>query len=190
MKAQKQLKIDAEDIFLCAESFFAASLLVLDRFPKTTPGTRDSLRYDILAPYVANSAFSLELYFKCIYFLDKNRRIKGHSLLKLFSKKLSKPRQDKIDEYASAFSKNDQNFSALCNVEPMVRTTTGCLKYSDRAFEYYRYVFEGPMLTDKATGTYETFQLAIFHIIMAVRRLIVEIQPTWNRYLSTPIPEN
>jgi len=162
-------------------------MLLLSRFP-IIPGQPHRIPYDVLAPYVTNAAFSLELFFKCIYFLDNNAPISGHKLLTLYSQNLSPGRQKEIDQYAEYYAQTDDELKSLRIQNPEYRTTIGCLEASDRAFEYYRYIFEGPMLTDKKAGTYETFELMVQHIILGTRHLIMKIRPDWAKFLSKPPP--
>jgi hypothetical protein len=189
MIAKRWDKVNAIDAFLCAEAFFTASTTILEHFPNDYLLRKSKrTRHDTLVPYAANLGFSLELFFKSLYIQRTQGVTKGHSLIELYSKQLDDSERNKIDQYALAYATHDADLSNLCKSHPSLRTTIGCLQYSDRVYEYSRYAFEGPLKTDSTKMKYEVFRPAIFHIILATRRSAVEIYPTWKPFLKTPLP--
>jgi HEPN domain-containing protein len=127
----------------------------------------------MIAPAAVNAAFALELYLKCMQCIENGSFIKGHDLAKLYSA-ISRANRTRIEEYSKAHDANSpshqrvkKKFSHLTRFD-----IQSVLTFSAKAFEIFRYEFEGPQRT--AHG------FVAHHVTKAVRQLILEIKPEWT----------
>jgi hypothetical protein len=168
--------VDALKMFLCAEGFLA----VADKLREGLLASgRSTVEDHIVAPFVVNGAFALEVYFKCLIFLETNNRVRGHDLDKLFGM-LTPAHQNAIDTYSRDIAPKDAAHQSAQANRPELATTVGCLKYSADAYEHYRYIYEPPE-ADPVTGLPVLYGFVCWQIIWATRRFILELRPDWDR---------
>jgi HEPN domain-containing protein len=123
-------------------------------------------------PMVICASFSLELYLKCLIQIESGTSEKGHDLEKLFFK-LSPESQKMIrTSYEPHKAREDAMFAAIVGV-PVPRTDFDfVLHASAKAFEHFRYAFEG--IVESGEGWMAS------PICECARERILELQPDWK----------
>jgi HEPN domain-containing protein len=133
--------MDPKKVFDQAERFRVADrLLRSDRFEMQVTEV-------IILPAIVLSAFSSELFMKCIVLLEGGKLERTHNLYSLFGK-LTKSTQDRIvalwdAEIATDKDQLDQ-LQAVAGV-PVPRDLPGVLKECGDAFTAIRYEYEDPL---------------------------------------------
>jgi hypothetical protein len=168
--------IDPEQIFRHALAFeYAEIVLKADesaavRAFKKTGATQIWLPPTIV-PQVVIAAFALELYLKCLIYLETGSAPQGHEIVKLF-RKVSAAKQAKIRTIYQANVGND----VICRhiiaqfKNPHLFDFDPVLNSINTTFVDWRYYYEKPVFT----GTEARFFLA------PVRTVIFELRPTWQ----------
>lgn len=119
-----------------------------------------------------NQAFALELYFKCLYFIDNGALLRGHKLKDELFDNLSLERQQTIENYFNDLKKSDHSFQeAITEQKELDISFNEALTSSSNAFVNLRYVFE--IESSKMSSNF------LINIIYATRKLILEIHPEW-----------
>ncbi len=168
--------VQARDIYLTAEATLEAAdtlaLIQSRRFGLPdgkhsyyAPSTNEV--YECV-PAMALQAFSLELYFKSITFLDTKKVIRGHNLLVLFNG-LNSTRQIAIE---SRYNKlvSGALLAELKQRYPQLDTSLrGVLTVSAEAFDKMRYIYEEPMKA--GTG------FVAHTVIDVMRKYVPEVLP-------------
>jgi hypothetical protein len=133
------------------------------------PAIRQKGRLAPFFPACVNSAFCLELYFKCLILLDTGRAAKGHQFRELFNK-LSAKTKKRVEEFyyqACGFDPRlaqPPSFAALLSIDHM-------LNWCNDAYQVFRYPFEELPTTISSPPT---------HLIAAVKKAILEFRPEWG----------
>ena len=170
---------------------------------------QEQVTYPTMQPMVVNSAFCIELYFKCIYAIENSGKMfRSHSLFDLFHK-LGSDIQKHITEIWESQSKEThqllqtaaaKKFGSeyrylMCTspsgmmvmmdtqASPNVNTRLNdVLRNADEAFEKWRYAFEGEVTNFEFAGLATAIQMAILEIKPAWNSLVVAIgsQPTFQ----------
>ncbi len=169
----------ALNIFVVAEQFrFAAKLATA--IPRMAAGN-PLFAFAVDVPHMptaamTNSAFSLELYFKCLVRMSRKPLVKGHDLEKLFAS-IGQRDRAKITNYFDAYSSNlrayvERAYRTSGRPVPDV-TLDWALRASKDAFVRMRYLFERG--ADKDTGWLGDV------IAEGARRAILDVHPDWER---------
>jgi hypothetical protein len=162
---------DAKEMFDTAEAFDLASKLVaFEKYKRELNGDY-SLSYHGIAAIVANHAFAIEMYFKCLAIIEKGHFLFGHKLADQYNF-LDQVARDKIKTYYNDFVQNNPTlerwktqFSKLPNMD-----LTSVLQQANKAFEEHRYMPEGDHQTYLAGD-----------VSKALRKYILELKPDWCR---------
>jgi hypothetical protein len=132
-------------------------------------------RVPTLIPQIVLQALALELYLKCILFLDGGNPW-GHEVLDLY-RQLSPVRQKRFEELYNEGCQNGEAFAEMQREEPeQVFDLVFALTEMNNAFKKWRYAYEAP-------GPRNCFLGSPWH---AARRLILEAKPTWGDYAKRP----
>jgi hypothetical protein len=127
-----------------------------------------------MAPAVACAALALEFYFKSLILLEGKAPEQTHNLRTLFDR-VSEPRRDLIRQYADDCAIRDRVHQTAMRVAGQTLKDTTfdtLLDVSAEAFDIYRYAFE---MTSNGP-----FGFLARHVSLAVRKLILEIEPEWS----------
>jgi hypothetical protein len=154
----------AKDIYNTANNFLAAANVLNEKLSETNDiGT-------YIAPIITNTAFSIELYLKCIYMIEKGQPAPNiHHLDKLY-RKLSKESRDMIEAIYDMLVPQSQTLMVLKQKVPEMKTDLdSVLKEMSSAFIKWRYSFEGNITGFPASGP----------IIDALRSRIKMLKPEW-----------
>ncbi len=106
---------------------------------------------------IVNGAFSLELHLKHLYLLIEDKRVKGHDLSSLFQG-LSKYSRTNIETLFQKISKSQplikESFDAINEKQDVTRdwSIQMALQESAKAFESWRYCFEGKFKASSFVG--------------------------------------
>lgn len=156
--------VDPKGVFMTAEVFRASSLILGNLMNHGMP--------QYMFPMVICSSFSLELHLKCLILIEGGTSAKLHDLERLFSK-LTPGSQKKIrTSYEPRKRKMDAMFAAVKGVPAPKSDFDFVLHASAKAFENFRYAFEG--IVQDQTGWMAS------PICECVRERIVELQPDWG----------
>lgn len=124
-----------------------------------------------LIPHIVLSAFSLELYFKCVIVIEGGDA-RGHSLLKLFNQ-IAPTSRTRIDKLYQSEMEADPT---LERIRTMVSNfefgLIDCIGKLDDAFVQWRYYYENP-------STHKIHPCNI-HTRTAIRNFILERKPEWQ----------
>src|SRR5580692_7426892 len=116
----------------------AYSCLVAAHRQMKSSNARRAATY-LVAATVVNSAFSLELYLKCLYHIETGKRRQTHELYEIFFDLLSQPKQQLIEN--------------LYNKQPIPGVSLRkILERSNNAFDDWRYKFEEGEVRDLANN--------------------------------------
>jgi len=154
----------AKDIFNSASSFDWASVAVIEKSDQTNDvGT-------FMAPFVTLSAFSIELYLKCIYTIEYGKDAPyQHDLDKLFSK-LTDESRVVIRMFYDMFVEKDVVVNAMLVQVPEAKIDLdSVLKESGKAFEKWRYSYQRNITGFPASRP----------LIQALRARIQILKPEW-----------
>ena len=122
-----------------AAEFEEAEQCLLEKVAEIRKTDKREAASKFVSAIAVNSAFSLELYLKCLLHIDRRKMYSIHQLVCLF-KQLSPKRKDQIEKlYAAEHSTGE--------------SLTKILEESDTAFEDWRYKFEG-IKSKIGTGRY------------------------------------
>ena len=150
--------VDPKLVFQAAESFRAGSLILANH---------GLLPY--LFPMVVCSAFSLELYLKCLILIEGGKSGSLHDLEKLFSKITPESRKIVRASYEARRPKVNAGLATI----PVPKTDFDfVLHWSAKAFEHFRYAFEGLVHSQEGWMAGP--------ICDCVRERIVELRPDWK----------
>ena len=150
--------VDPKLVFQAAESFRAGSL---------TLANHGLLPY--LFPMVICSAYSLELYLKCLILIEGGKSGSLHDLEKLFSKITPESQEIVRASYEARRPKVNAGLAAI----PVPKTDFDfVLHWSAKAFEHFRYAFEGLVHSQEGWMAGP--------ICDCVRERIVELRPDWK----------
>jgi hypothetical protein len=165
-EGREKMAEDSSDpwkVFTVAWKFSRTAELILARFR--------THKEDLIHSLAVNSAFAVELYFKCLRILERKPNKKSHELKWLFDH-LEPGHQAAIKGYYDAAIKGDPYAKRVEAAVPhMKHDVDTVLTAMDTAFEDWRYQFE-----KTKTLTYFGFE----HLRRAVERLILDIQPAWR----------
>jgi hypothetical protein len=171
------LRPDPLHIFLIAEQFWITSRLAF-RIPQIAPAVpalSEAVGWSLLTSSMANAAFSLELYFKCLIRLGRKSFGRKHDLESLFNL-IGKRHKAIIRKYWSQNSDqvraDIQRFYESAGRSPPKINFDHVLSVSRNAFENMRYAHEG---IGNDTGW------AGDTIVECTRRHILELRPGWER---------
>ena len=165
---------DPRRIFRIAEWFWLAS---------NTLGEHVSARRGVLVPKIVLSAFSLELYFKCLIAVETGKKPpSGHNLRWLFNK-LSNDTQQSIRDCFDNPDQRETHFrEVLKNPEPPIPKHVfgssfdfdALLDESSKAFQRFRYIFENLEPKDYAAWKAD-------YILKCTRQVIIGMHPDWDK---------
>jgi len=157
---------DPKGVFLTAETFRAGSL-VLGKYGMP----------HLMLPMVVCAAFSLELLLKCLILIEGHDFGKDHSLESLFSKTTPESQKTIRASYEVHRAKREAMYAALKNVPAPKTDFDFVLHASAKAFEHFRYAYEG--IVEEGEGWLAN------EIHDCVRERIVELKPDWKN-LNSP----
>lgn len=160
-----------KEIFDQAERFYKTCKVIWHQFNLDMENKQD---VSLLVPGYVNAAFTIELYFKCLFYIqNKYLPPNMHYLDKLFSK-LTLESQGKIEEYFNSFINANQQFFTLklqFGIEaPELKVM---LRQNSNSFQECRYIFQFS----------PEYSLHSKDIIDATRRYISEIRPDFTPLL-------
>lgn len=153
----------AKDIYQSANNFLAASNALNEKLTLTNDiGT-------YIAPIITNTAFSIELYLKCLYLIEKGKPAKGHFLDKLY-RDLTKETREIIEVTYDMLVPQSQTIALLKQKVPNMKTDLeSVLKEMSNSFVKWRYSYEGGITGFPASGP----------LIDAIRLRIKMLKPDW-----------
>lgn len=157
------MNYDVKSIFTQANNFLAASNALNEKLSETDDiGT-------YIGPIITNTAFTIELYIKCIYMIEKRQPVQGHFLDKLY-RKLSKESRDIIEAIYDMLVPQSQTIMMLKQQVPDMKIDLdSVLKEMSGAFVKWRYSYEGNLTGFPASGP----------VIDALRGRIKILKPEW-----------
>jgi hypothetical protein len=175
MPSQKKLVPDLSyDVFLTGEAFRHGAEIILEWLRNAPLADLGDFKYVLMA----NHAFALELYFKCLLFMDGKKPGKHHELEKHFND-LPPSSQDVIrkryDEIVNADASLQAEYARLREAGEDPDQTYGfekALRASSRTFERSRYPYDPAYKTHSYLGA---------SIAQAIRSVIVERHPAWDK---------
>jgi len=143
---------------------------------KHVGGPNVQLAAQIVEPVMVLSAFTTELFLKCLICLETTKTPQGHHLFELFEQ-LTPETQAKIthlwDTHVVPFRDPEWSFiEAQPGVRKMNRDLPGALNASSRAFEKIRYGYE--------PKNRENSDFNIVDLPRALRHVILEMKPEWD----------
>lgn len=169
--------LDPFRIFKHATAFELATFTLAKGFKQGNEAFR--------VPFIVNSAFSAELYFKCLLHLEqRGDKADGHELHKLYQS-FTKPHKQRIEVM---FQQGMQTNPVMANIfahessGDLPKLSWGIddiLKRCNLAFPKWRFSYE--------LAKNEMVYAGIQPIRDAVRSLILELQPTWPKDRDTVI---
>lgn len=159
------MSYDPRDIFNTANSFDEATRALAEKLAKTNDvGT-------YMAPIITLSSFSVELYLKCIYFIEQGKpALKTHRLDKLYES-LSEGSQMVIRLIYDVSVKHDPLVQTMLRKVPSAKVDllTVLNEFSD-AFEKWRYSHHKEFHGFHASGP----------LIKALKARIGSLKPDWK----------
>ncbi|GGI11526.1 hypothetical protein [Gottfriedia solisilvae] len=157
------MNYNAKAVYDSANNFLVASNALNEKLSETNDiGT-------YIAPIIVNTAFSIELYLKCIYMIENGQPIQGHFLDKLY-RKLSKESREMIEAIYDMLVPQSPTVMILKQKIPDMKTDLDTvLKDMSSAFIKWRYNFEGSITGFPASGP----------IIDALKARIKILKPEW-----------
>lgn len=162
---------DAKEMFDTAEAFDLASKLVsFEKYKRELNGDY-SLSYHGIAAIVANHAFAIEMYFKCLAIIEKGEFLRGHKLLDQYNF-IQQSTRDKIKAYYDDFVQHNptlERWKTQFRKLPDMNLVA-VLQQANNAFEEHRYMPEGDHQTYLASD-----------VSKALKKYILGIKPNWAR---------
>ena len=165
------MAIDPHAIFIQASAFELATLELVQLFKQ---GSRE-----LEAPFVVNSALSMELYLKCLLHIEnKPTQARGHEFVKLFGRLTPQHRT----EIANHFEQEKLRHPVLLSIFAAERAgrisalqwgINDVLIRSNEAFEKWRYSYELPINNMVYAG--------VQPVRDGVRKVILQIHPRWEQ---------
>lgn len=161
-KTRKQMGVAAYLAFMEAWQFEQVAELLTSKLSKGSIAS---------APIVMNCAFSIEVYFKCLYMIQKEEYPPHvHDLQELYDK-LTKENQTAIVElYAQGVAKEPQ-WAHL--------PFTMVLDWAKKAFVEWRYDYERWRHRNPKSRAFANGEI----LCEAVRERIVQLKPDWKNFL-------
>lgn len=160
-----------------AESFLeAGDLFVKMRFDVTEGEIEHFImprdQWKLIVPFTVLHALAFELHMKCLLALDTNKIPQTHDYLKMF-KQLTSTAQIRLTAIYNDIVKDRQ----LAIKEPGVSLLIeDVLRESKDAFVQFRYIYEHPVGAPPANP----YCFRAHQVSKAVRKLILELQPSWG----------
>ena len=162
-------KIEPEKIFHHAVSFYGAQKVLL-RSIDVAIGSPEA--QSLMIPTATLSAFTCELFLKCLICIERGYAPDGHNLRDLFdllSGKTRKRIQDRWDDYAKKYEHRWVERERLTG--PIARDLPSALSAGSKAFELLRYMHEEG----------EGFQFYIGALPDMLVRVAFELRPDWAK---------
>ena len=155
----------ARSIFKTARFFEKASAVLSSELGRTD-------NFDLIIPIVVNRAFSLEVYFKCLYKLENGADYpkKEHNLLNLYNALGSASKERIKVRYGELSEKNPLTQKAKSMFKGVKTELEDVLEQVSNAFVEWRYHYE-----NEPRSFY-----AVEDIARAVRQRILESKPGWK----------
>ncbi len=134
-------------VFSMAEAFSASVNAIMQASNESANVAKGVDREHLLTvPTIVNESFAVELYFKCLHSIDDVSRNapRGHDLHKLYTG-LGTTRQSSVRSRFEKVRASNRVTAARASrmSRPALPTIEETLKESSRAFEQFRYVWEG-----------------------------------------------
>ncbi len=142
---------NAKYIFDAANDFRIASEILESRFGQKVFPLRST---------IVTTAFSAELYLKCLLNIEKNNNSNGHSLKDLYQKLGNNLRMKIEANYKNASSTKKQTKDVLDECKDI--------------FVDWRYIYE------KQNSAFSIDFRALRHIVVALDKTVRELKPEWN----------
>jgi hypothetical protein len=158
------MAVDPKIVFQTAEVFRASSLVLNNLIQHHMP------HYAL--PMVICSSFSLELHLKCLILIEGGTSGKLHDLEILFLKLTPDSQKIIRARYEQHRPRMDAMFGAFRDVPAPKTDFDSVLPLSAKAFESFRYHFEGTVKNQ------EGWMASL--ICECVRARILELQPDWE----------
>jgi hypothetical protein len=155
--------LTAEEVFRSAWGFY-----------KATDWLNQSRDGKIGAAQAVMEAFCLELLMKCILMIETGKVAKVHNLKDLFDK-ISPANQSKIKKYYDEDLGEVQSVTIQQRGKTYTSDLNGVLAATNNTFVEWRYMFE-PGKDPKPILGWESLRAALL-------RLLLEIQPCWQKHL-------
>jgi hypothetical protein len=164
---------DATAIFEYAEGFFEAYFML-------STDSDDARQMRVMWARMTLAAFVSELYLKCILSIENGKAPKGHYLHDLYMK-ISPATRSKLNgkwdaimlSCAASYDRFEKDSGGK-----MPRDLGSCLKEGNKGFEILRYAYE--------PGN-AGFGFFLNELPIALRRTILEMQPTWGKQDAIPV---
>lgn len=168
------MNYQAKGIYDAAHNFLVASNTLNEKLSETN----DLSTY--LAPYITVSSFSIELFLKCLYALEKGKKAKNiHKLYQLYDA-LSDDSKIIIKMLYEMYAEKDPSLIVLKSKVPEMKTDLeDILKDMSNAFVNWRYSYEGNLTSFQGSGP----------IINAIIGRISMLQPDWFEKKEDLLPE-
>lgn len=152
-----------KEVFEQAERFHLTAMVLSERFRETNNAS-------YIMTMCVNSAFAIELYLKCLLFIEKGKypdRI--HKLDELFNK-VSHKNQKILCEYYNKFTDEGRIKSKILEIHPDRKTDLiSELSESANAFTLIRYIFDN-----------KHFVYTVGDLKNPLHRLIMELKSEWR----------
>jgi hypothetical protein len=159
------MNYSAENVFRTGEQFFAATNAISEKLSQTN----NVQLY--LAPYITNMALTIELYLKCLYFMDTGKKPpRSHDLKQMYNA-LKEESKAWIRAQYDFFVSIDEGIKVMkLNVPEMQTELEVVLKDINNAFMNWRYNHEGNLTSFPTGGP----------LSQALRARIKTLKPEWN----------
>ena len=167
------LKADPQEVFGHATYYHSTKTFLTVAIKNPTIPELD--RKSFLYPQVTVCAFACEVYLKCIYAIEHDGQLlDGHHLKDLFDT-LSEQNKKFIEMGWSNMAAHNPGFKTTEEMRPgkYKHDLISCLEEGARAFETYRYAYEGKQLQGWALG----------NLPEVLRGVILHLKPEWKRKL-------
>lgn len=172
----------AKSIYETSETYRDAALILMQRAMQ--PRIEVNTRMKLINVVIANEAFSVEHALKCLLYLEKGHKVRGHDLELLF-KKLTKNAQDKLSSYfmdlrMAKYLRLKRSGAPIPLVYLANRPTAILLeqlKQCNLAFEKFRYPYDMKP---------EEYNYNLGDVLETLHWLIMGLHPEWG-YLSTDL---
>lgn len=181
-KKGKPSAVDAEIVFVSGISFETVAKRLMDFLSANSKRTpvpasihlKDGTVLNLLLPIAVNSAFSVELYLKCLQVLATGRCPWGHDLLELFDDLPVQIQRDIEREYHRELAR-----AGIPKGEKAAHDRTidsydlrGNLRHEKNSFKDFRYAFQA-----KENLSYSSQPIAV-----ALKSSILRLKPEWLKH--------